>query len=411
MFKRVDGWFASALVIGAVSLLGVALSGGTSLAQVMSSDAVLTSGTVGMAYTMPAWENNEGSYQWQVSQGSLPEGLRLDPMTGQLMGTPLAYGTSTFRLTMMDTMGHSTSTNYSLYVQPSDFMRWSSSAVPAATLGQPYTFSFTGSQVGSGPWTVLSGGLPSGLILSSNGTIQGTPTMAGRWMFRVQGANGDMILGERTLMIDVLDPAMDWSMASSSWYGSYSPTYPSVGAGSSPVMTGMDQATLVQNLNTMGISTNSLVRAAYDPSGVNTNLVYFIGHDGKRHPFNPDQAFGSWYQDMSTIRTIDFSELARIPLGAAGGYRPGSSIIRFQSSPDNLYVVQPDGMLRPLDGTTAASSVYGMEWMNRVQTLSDGYYGSYQVQPGNAIMNNGEYDVTQMQARYQSPADLTWSTR
>jgi hypothetical protein len=59
----------------------------------------LTAGKVGSAYQAQfaatgAW----GSYTWSVSSGTLPAGLRLDPQTGLLSGTPTAAGTANFTI-------------------------------------------------------------------------------------------------------------------------------------------------------------------------------------------------------------------------------------------------------------------------------------------------------------------------
>lgn len=229
------------------------------------------------------------------------------------------------------------------------------------------------------------------------------------------------MIGQRPFMLDVIDPGyMNMNPLTANSSPSY-PTYPAcVGwigsSGSSATMgngmTVVDQALWLQNLSAMGISPNSLVRISFDPSGVNTNTVYYIGQDGRRHPFIPEQAFTSWSPDLSTVRTIDASQLSRIPLGGPIGYRPGSRIIRFQSSPD-LYVAQPDGQLRRLDNDTVASSVYGVDWMNKVDTLSDSYYGAYQFRAGTNVMSTTDYDVNQLQSRYQTPGDLStnWMMR
>jgi hypothetical protein len=52
-------------------------------------------------------------------------------------------------------------------------------SVPAATVGTPYSAMLTATG-GFGPftWSIVSGTLPSGLRLSPNGVLSGTPTAA-----------------------------------------------------------------------------------------------------------------------------------------------------------------------------------------------------------------------------------------
>src|SRR5579864_1683757 len=47
--------------------------------------------------------NGSGSYQWSVSQGSLPPGLTLDPNKGTISGTPNTGGTYQFTVKVQDT--------------------------------------------------------------------------------------------------------------------------------------------------------------------------------------------------------------------------------------------------------------------------------------------------------------------
>ncbi len=41
-------------------------------------------------------------YHWEVTAGSLPDGLSLDPFTGELRGTPKRAGTSEFTVRVRD---------------------------------------------------------------------------------------------------------------------------------------------------------------------------------------------------------------------------------------------------------------------------------------------------------------------
>ena len=71
---------------------------------------------------------------------------------------------------------------------PADFITISS--LPDCSTDIPYTYSLTESESSSAVWTLISGDLPDGLTLSSDGTISGTPSTAGTFSFTVQAQSG-----------------------------------------------------------------------------------------------------------------------------------------------------------------------------------------------------------------------------
>jgi hypothetical protein len=95
-----------------------------------------------------------------------------DLTQGYLFGGPLAVGDDV--LSELESPG-------------STYVSITTSALPGGTVGTPYsaTLEATG---GTAPysWTVISGSLPAGLNLASNGVITGTPTAQGTAGFTVQ---------------------------------------------------------------------------------------------------------------------------------------------------------------------------------------------------------------------------------
>jgi len=129
-------------------------------------------------------------YSWSITKGSLPAGLNLNSITGQIYGTPTAVGTSGFTITVMDseTPAAQASANLSITINPGSPLQIQTTGLPAgsevtmyaATLSarggvQPYT------------WSISTGNLPGGLTLSgSTGAITGTPTATGAFSFTVE---------------------------------------------------------------------------------------------------------------------------------------------------------------------------------------------------------------------------------
>ncbi len=127
---------------------------------------------------------------WQVTSGSLPDGLSLDPNAGVISGTPTASGPSSFSLGATDSSSpnaQSVSATFTLTVDPTPPLELSTSLLPEATQGPQYSVSLT-ADGGVAPlgWQVTSGSLPNGLSLDPNaGVISGTPTGFGLFPFTV----------------------------------------------------------------------------------------------------------------------------------------------------------------------------------------------------------------------------------
>lgn len=73
-----------------------------------------------------------------------------------------------------------------------------------ATVGTPYSYSFTASGGPAPTFTVSSGSLPAGLTLTSGGVLSGTPTTSGASTFTVTASNGvapDAVSGSHTITV------------------------------------------------------------------------------------------------------------------------------------------------------------------------------------------------------------------
>ena len=117
-------------------------------------------------------------YAFDLLSGSLPPGLVL-AANGILSGTPTNSGTYNFFLRVIDSGGMTAQASYSIVVAGTG-LRLLISSLPTGILNQVYSGALL-AQGGTAPYTftILSGGLPSGLTLNSTGSISGIPSISG----------------------------------------------------------------------------------------------------------------------------------------------------------------------------------------------------------------------------------------
>lgn len=159
-------------------------------------------------------QSEEGSgcepYDWfEVVNSALPPGLTMT-RDGVISGVPTGPpGLARFWLWDHDLTAAQggpswcqredrSEREFSIPVEPS--LAIDTDSLEAATIGQPYSETFTAKWVVSlnpptGPaapatWSLQSGALPPGLALSANGALAGTPTAEGSYSFVVKAQNG-----------------------------------------------------------------------------------------------------------------------------------------------------------------------------------------------------------------------------
>jgi large repetitive protein len=135
-----------------------------------------------------------GPYSYAISGGALPAGMTLSS-NGALSGVPTAGGFFNFTVEATDTGSlsntgsgnYTASQTYSLFLA-APTITLTTTSLPAGQVGVSYETTLAASG-GTAPYSnfiVLSGTLPAGLTLSTNGTISGTPTANGTFNFTVQ---------------------------------------------------------------------------------------------------------------------------------------------------------------------------------------------------------------------------------
>lgn len=148
--------------------------------------AVLSAGATGVPYTA-AFLASGGTppYQFSVESGfPLPAGLALSA-TGVLSGAPLQAFQGDIAIRVTDGAGASSVRRYSLRI--GDGLAVATQSLAPGVIGALYNFTLQAAG-GLAPltWTVDSGSLPPGIGLATNGTLFGTPTSPGTYVFTVR---------------------------------------------------------------------------------------------------------------------------------------------------------------------------------------------------------------------------------
>ena len=154
--------------------------------------------------------SGSGAYRWSVLNGNLPNGLTLDPNTGQIFGRPTQTGTYSFEVQVVDNQ-KATVARRNMFVLISDSgtgldnLVILSDELPTGTIDRRYSRNLEISG-GAAPfsWDISAGAMPDGLTLNSNtGEIAGTPTLKGEETFTVRVTDAKGQVETRTLSITI----------------------------------------------------------------------------------------------------------------------------------------------------------------------------------------------------------------
>lgn len=101
--------------------------------------------------------------------------------------------------------------------------------------------------------------------------------------------------------------------------------------------------------------------------GVSTG-VYYMGYDGKLHPFFNSAIYHSWYPSFNNILRVSNAKLREYQIGTPVCVRQGTWIVKFTAS-NRMYAVEPGCVLRQIRSEVEAQVIYGKDWKKRVVTL------------------------------------------
>lgn len=155
----------------------------------ITSPQVLPSRSTTEYYYYKLETDSSDDIYWEITSGSLPEGLSLDAGTGIISGTPKSEGMSTF--TVRASSGGLSDEKEFTIASRGNLLINEESQLKAGKAGEEYSQSFSLNE-GTAEWYVLSGDVPPGLTLGvSTGILSGSPTMAGKYTFTVQAVSGN----------------------------------------------------------------------------------------------------------------------------------------------------------------------------------------------------------------------------
>ncbi|MEA3248927.1 MAG: hypothetical protein U9Q03_01045 [Patescibacteria group bacterium] len=113
-----------------------------------------------------------------------------------------------------------------------------------------------------------------------------------------------------------------------------------------------------------------------DPSTDADLAVYYIDADFRRRAFPNQRIYESWYGDFSGVQEISAEDMAKIRLAGNIRYRPGTRLIKIPSIP-KVYAVEPGGVLRWIETEAAAKALFGDDWSQRVDDVSETFFTEY----------------------------------
>jgi Putative Ig domain len=186
-----------AALLAGITLCGVATAVpalATTPAPLAVATTYLPPGTANTSYSAQlAATGGTKPYDWTISAGALPTGLTLHPTTGAITGKPTVTGPASFTVSVTDSESTpvTTSATESITVTAPP-LTVTTTSLPTATADAAYkaTLAATGG-VALYTWLLNGGALPDGLTLHTNGTVSGTPKVAGTFSFTAEVADSD----------------------------------------------------------------------------------------------------------------------------------------------------------------------------------------------------------------------------
>lgn len=164
----------------------------------------LPNGVAGIYYdSRLTASGGSGTYYWSVYDGALPPGLTLSE-SGTLTGTPRTAGPYNFTLKVTDSQSRTATRHYTVIIGSisTTVPAINTVTLPDGAVGSRYSLTLTATG-GSGyyTWSLVSGKLPDGLSLNSNGVLSGTPQAVQKQEFTIMVTDSRQLSARRTFTL------------------------------------------------------------------------------------------------------------------------------------------------------------------------------------------------------------------
>ncbi|MFH1712270.1 MAG: DsbA family protein [Patescibacteria group bacterium] len=106
--------------------------------------------------------------------------------------------------------------------------------------------------------------------------------------------------------------------------------------------------------------------------------TYYLGEDNKRYVFPNENTYYSYYENFSDVKWISCADLGNLPIGGNVPYRAGTRLIKMPSVP-TTYAIEPGGVLRAIQSETQAQELFGNNWAQFVDDLSEAFFPTYEL--------------------------------
>lgn len=168
--------------------------------------AQVPTGTVGESYhgSISA-VGGTGTYSVSAD-ANFPQGLNLDPTTGEITGIPAAAGTFSFDITATNGLTAPVVQTFSIIVL--DPVTVSSASLPNGVAGASYLSAPLTAAGGTAPYIFALSGAPSGITLNGSNEIAGTTTQTGSFDFVVTATDANGAIGVQTYRVTFEAPTI-----------------------------------------------------------------------------------------------------------------------------------------------------------------------------------------------------------
>ena len=145
--------------------------------------------------------------------------------------------------------------------------------------------------------------------------------------------------------------------------------------------------------------------SSYATYGDACHTVFYYGIDGKKHAFQTESVYKSWYSSFDNVVIVSKGNLKEMPTGENVTYRPGTSLVKFPTA-STVYAVADGQVLRPIVNVAAAKAIYGSMWQKYVVVIPVSYKDEYTI--GKKIYSSADYSRSQARHEVQT-IDENWA--